>query len=164
MQNTEWRSALARGLTFLILLAAGVGAQAPQGESTAEPKLPDGEGKELVESICSFCHPPTYPLRKRMTEPEWRLLVIEMLQEEEVTQQEKDSIVAYLAKALPKRVNVNKGSEQELVLVLEVTPAQAAAIVGYRLGSGGFKSIEDLKKVPGVDGGKVEGMKERVEF
>jgi len=99
-----------------------------------------------------------------MTEPEWRRLVIEMLQEEEVTQQEKDTIVAYLAKALPKRVNVNKGSEQDLQLVLEVTPTQAAAIIAYRQSNGGFKSIDDVKKVPGVDGGKVEGMKERVEF
>ena len=142
------------------LVALAVWAQAPE----AEPKLPEGEGKALVEAICSFCHPPPYPLRKRLTEPEWRLLVIEMLQEEEVTQQEKDSIVAYLAKALPKRVNVNKGTQQDLQLVLEVTPAEAAAIVGYRLGNGGFKTIEDLKKVPGVDAGKLDGMRERVEF
>jgi len=144
----------------LILAAGLLVAQAPE----AEPKLPEGQGKELVESICSFCHPPTYPLRKRMTELEWRRLVTEMLQEEDVTQQEKDSIVAYLAKALPKRVNVNKGTEQELVLVLEVTPEQAAAIVAYRKGNGGFKTIDDLKKIPGMDGGKVDGMKERIEF
>ena len=144
----------------LFFLAAGALAQAP---AEGDAKLPEGQGKELVESICSFCHPPTYPLRKRLTEPEWRRLVIEMLQEEEVTQAEKDSIVAYLAKALPKRVNVNKGSAEELVLVLEVTPAQAAAMVAWRAGNGGFKILEDLKKVLG-EGGKVEGMREWVEF
>ena len=152
---------MSRAFFVLPVLALAAWAQAPEA---AEAKLPEGQGKELVESICSFCHPPTYPLRKRLTEPEWRRLVIEMLQEEEVTQQEKDAIVAYLAKALPGKVNVNRGTAQELQLVLEVTPAQAAAIVAYRTGSAGFKSIEDLKKVPGVDGEKVEAVKERVEL
>jgi DNA uptake protein ComE-like DNA-binding protein len=139
--------------------ATGLLAQAP---AEGDAKLPEGQGKELVESICSFCHPPTYPLHKRLTEPQWQRLVIGMLQEEEVTQAEKDSIVAYLAKALPKRVNVNKGSAEELVLVLEVTPAQAAAMVAWRAGNGGFKGLEDLKKVLGE--GKVDGMKGWVEF
>jgi len=155
----ELKKLAALGGALVAALATGLLAQAP---AEGDAKLPEGQGKELVESICSFCHPPTYPLRKRLTEPEWRRLVIGMLQEEEVTQAEKDSIVAYLAKALPKRVNVNKGSAEELVLVLEVTPAQAAAMVAWRAGNGGFKSLEDLKKVLGD--GKVEGMKGWVEF
>ena len=149
-----------RALLALPLLAFALCAQAPE---PAEQKLPEGQGKELVELICSFCHPPTYPLRKRLTQPEWQRLVIEMLQEEEVSQQEKDAIVAYLAKALPKKVNVNRGSEQDLQLVLEITPAQAAAILRARP-AGGFKTIEDLKKVPGIDGAKLEAMKDRLEF
>ena len=81
-----------------------------------------------------------------------------MLQEEEVTQQEKDTIVAYLAKALPKKVNVNKGSAQDLQLVLEITPAQAAALIAARP----FKAVEDLRKL--VDSSKLESEKDRLEF
>ena len=46
----------------------------------------------------------------------------------------------------------------------EVLRSQAAAIVRYRAEHGDFKSVEDLKKVPGVDAAKIEARKDRLSF
>ena len=42
--------------------------------------------------------------------------------------------------------------------------SQAAAIIQYREKNGNFKSIEDLKKVPGIDVDKIEAKKDRLTF
>jgi len=47
---------------------------------------------------------------------------------------------------------------------LSLKRSQAAAIIAYRTKNGKFKSIEDLKKVPGVDAAKIEAKKDRIVF
>jgi competence protein ComEA len=47
---------------------------------------------------------------------------------------------------------------------LSLARSQAAAIVRYRTQHGDFKSIEDLKRVPGVDVAKIEAKKDRLLF
>ena len=42
--------------------------------------------------------------------------------------------------------------------------SQAALIIQYRAKNGDFKSIDDLKKVPGVDVAKIEAKKDRLVF
>ena len=65
------------------------------------------------------------------------------------------------AKAGAKRSEVHlKDLESRLTL----TRSQAAAIIQYRTKKGSFKSIEDLKKVPGVDAAKIEAKKDRLVF
>lgn len=88
-----------------------------------------------------------------------------MLQEEpDVTQPERDKIVEYLAKSFPAKVNVNKAEAKEIETALELSAAECAAIVRYREQMGDFKSLDDLKKVPGLDAGKMESRKDRLEF
>ena len=45
-----------------------------------------------------------------------------------------------------------------------VDAATADAVVTYRTEQGGFKTIDDLKKVPGIDGAKIEARKDRLMF
>jgi competence protein ComEA len=131
----------------------------------AAQSLPDGPGKELVETICSECHEPTRVIGQQRTKADWQLKVTEMLQEDQdVTQIERDSIINYLAAHFPKKVNVNKAAAKELETGLELSSKEAEAIVRYREEKGGFKSVDDLKKVPGLDAAKVEARKERLEF
>ena len=40
--------------------------------------------------------------------------------------------------------------------------SQAAAIIEYRTKNGNFKSIDDLKKVPGIDPAKIDAKKDRL--
>jgi competence protein ComEA len=42
--------------------------------------------------------------------------------------------------------------------------SDAAAAIQYRTKNGDFKSIEDLKNVPGIDTAKIEAKKDRLTF
>ncbi len=131
----------------------------------AAQNLPDGPGKELVETICSECHEPTRVIGQQRTKADWQLKVTEMLQEDQdVTQIERDTIINYLAAHFPKKVNVNQAAAKELETGLELSSKEAEAIVRYREEKGVFKTVDDLKKVPGLDAAKVEARKERLEF
>ena len=83
---------------FILLSVAAVG-QTP-------PALPEGPGKELVEAVCTACHTLERVVAKHATRAEWQDKVLEMLQEDpDVTQQERDQIVEYLAKNFPPKVD-----------------------------------------------------------
>ena len=86
-----------------VSLVFGLLAAIVFGQSTG-PALPEGPGKELVEAVCTECHTLERVAAKRATKAEWQDKVLEMLQEDpDVTQQERDRIVEYLAKAFPAK-------------------------------------------------------------
>jgi len=144
------------------LLATALCAPA---QSLPEGALPEGQGKELVEAICSVCHSTERIAAKRLTRPQWQDKVLEMLQEDpDVTQPERERIVDYLAKSFPARVNINTAAAKDIETGLELSAENAAAIVRYREQNGGFKTVGDLKKVPGVDAAKIEAKKDLLEF
>lgn len=59
-------------------------------------------------------------------------------------------------------VNINTASATELEALPGVGPATAQRIVEYRTAQGGFKSIEELKNVPGIGDAKFAAMKDAV--
>jgi cytochrome c5 len=84
-----------------VIVAGRSSGQAP------DPSLPDGPGKELVQAVCTACHTLERVIAKRATKAEWQDKVLEMLQEDpDITQQERDQIVEYLAKAFPPKASV----------------------------------------------------------
>jgi competence protein ComEA len=131
----------------------------------AQSSFPDGPGKELVEVICTSCHTPDRILEQKLTRAEWKDKVLEMLQEEpDVTEAERQRIVDYLARSFPKKVNVNKAGAAEIEAVLEIPAQDASAIVRWRESKGSFRTLDDLKRVPGLDAARIESNKQRVEF
>lgn len=149
------------GLRFFALATALTAAALP---SNAEG-LPDGPDKDLVEAICSTCHTTGRIAAQRLTKPQWESKVLEMLQEEpDVKQSERDRIVEYLVKNFPARAIVNKADAKELQAILEISPESAAAIVGYRQKNGSFRTLDDLKKVPGVDAIKLDAKRDIIDF
>ena len=143
-------------LSIFVLAASSAFAQS----------LPDGPGKEVVEAVCSVCHSPTRAATQHLTKAQWQAKVTEMLQEEtDVTDSDQQTIVNYLAENFPPvKVNVNKAAAKEIEAVLELKPAEAEALVHYRERNGSFKSVADLKKVPGVDAVKIESKRDLLEF
>jgi competence protein ComEA len=138
-------------------LTAPVGAQAAP--------FPENPGREIFEIICSSCHQPTVVLDKRWTKAAWQTKVTEMLQEEiDVTETERTQIVDYLSKTFPSRVNVNTATAAELERIAQIPGDSASAIVAHRAAKGTFKTIEDVKQVPGVDAMRLEERKDRLEF
>jgi tellurite resistance protein len=85
----------------LLLIAAVAGTTVAQ---SPPPALPEGPGKTLVEAVCTACHSLERVVAKRATKAEWQDKVLEMLQEDpDITQQERDQIVEYLAKNFPPK-------------------------------------------------------------
>lgn len=138
--------------------------------SARSQTLPDGPGKDLVETICTACHSLVNIATQKKSKEEWQAKVTEMLQEEaDVTATERESIVNYLATHFPKvgapaKINVNKATAKDLETSLELSVKDAEVIVRYRQEQGNFKTPDELKKVPGVDAAKIETQRERLEF
>jgi competence protein ComEA len=143
---------------FLLLPLVALGACAQT--------LPDAPGKETFVMVCNMCHSPTAVIGKQGTKQWWQAKVTQMLQEvTDVPDSDVDVIIAYLAKNFPVvKINVNKASAKDLETGLELTTKEAEAIVSYRESKGNFKTLDDLKKVPGVDTVKIESKKDRLEF
>ena len=60
------------------------------------------------------------------------------------------------------KVNINTATETQIALLPGIGPKLAAEVVNYRTNNGGFKTIEDIKKVSGVGDKKLEKIKDFV--
>jgi competence protein ComEA len=126
--------------------------------------LPEGKGKDVLESVCGACHGTDLVAARRATKEGWSYLVDDMVSRgASATNEQIATIIDYLAKNLAQ-VNVNKGKSEEIATVLEITSAQADAIVKYRTDHGDFKTIDDLKKVPELASAKLDSKKDRVVY
>ncbi len=126
--------------------------------------LPEGKGKDVLESVCGACHGTDLVAARRATKEGWSYLVDDMVSRgASATNEQISTIIDYLAKNLGQ-VNVNKGKSEEIASVLEITSAQADAVVKYRTDHGDFKTIDDLKKVPELATAKLDTKKDRVAY
>jgi competence protein ComEA len=126
--------------------------------------LPDGKGKDVLESVCGACHGTDLVAARRATKQGWSYIVDDMVSRgASATNEQIATIVEYLGKNLGQ-VNVNKGAADEISTVLEITSAQAEAIVKYRMEHGDFKTFDDLKKVPGLESAKLDAKKDRLVY
>lgn len=134
--------------------------------------LPEGQGKALVEKVCSSCHGLDQAVADGYSEQGWKKLVNTMIARgAEASDDEVDLMVKYLAKnfpaagdASPTKVSVNKAAAKDLAAALSLSDKDAGAIVTYRQEHGNFKDLPDLKKVPGVDAQKIDAAKDLISF
>src|ERR1700736_5404505 len=134
----------------MTLLAGSVWAQ-----------LPDGPGKEETLRVCKGCHELERSVSPRQDRDGWQQTLDKMVAlGAEVTEKDYNAILDYMVKNYPgeeiPKLNVNKATAIELESRLTLPRSQAAAIIEYRTKNGPFKTIDDLKKVPGVDAGKID--------
>ena len=61
-----------------------------------------------------------------------------------------------------EKVNINTAKQTELETLSGIGPSTALKIINYRNENGDFKSIEDLKNVPGIGDSKFEAIKEDI--
>jgi competence protein ComEA len=137
--------------------------------TTAWAQLPEGRGKEETEKLCTQCHDLAKSLSIRQDSNGWGTTLNKMAAfGMKGTDAELLAVRDYLAKNFPAEelspVDVNKARAIQLESRLSLKRSEAAAIVRYRGEHGDFKSIEDLKKVPGVDAAKIEANKDRLVF
>jgi competence protein ComEA len=133
-------------------------------------QLPDGPGKATTQKVCGTCHGAELVLGRQEDRETWGAIVNDMIQRGATgTDEAFYEVVDYLATNFSKtspvaKINVNKATAKDLGAALRLPEKQAAAIVHYREEKGDFKSIDDLKKAPGIDAGKIEANKNRLAF
>src|SRR5690242_7947262 len=130
-------------------------------------KLPQGAGKDAVVKACFSCHGAGNFRKARLTKDEWSDQVADMMDRgAQATDAEVASIVDYLAQNFGKdsKLWINTAPFEELKNVLKLTVKETQALLDWRDRNGSFKNLDELKKVPGVDAGKIETKKDAIAF
>ena len=162
MIKLNWRSAVVTAGAA----AVWFGSAAP---ASAQAALPDGPGKEQLVKICGQCHEPQRAASIRLTREGWESTIGDMIARgAKGSDQDFQAILDYLATnylgEAARPLNVNTATSVELESVLLLLRKEAAAVIAYREKNGLFKSVDDLKKVPGIDAKKIESQKDRLYF
>lgn len=132
-------------------------------------QLPDGAGKDEVVKVCGTCHPPTTAASVRLTRDGWQTKIAEMVARGAMaTDDELAAILDYLASHFlgeaSQALNVNTATAIELESVLELLRRESSAFIEYREKVKGFKSLDDMKNIPGVPFKKIEAKKDVITF
>jgi len=149
-----------------ILLASNL---LPSQPVRAADDFPEGPGKDVLMRVCTACHGLESIPHLKYSKQEWQSLVYQMQDNgADASGEELDAIIAYLTKNFGKegveKINVNTATATEMQDGLGFDGKEAAAIVAYRSKNGNFKSIDDLKKVQGVDAKKIDAASDKVAF
>jgi competence protein ComEA len=126
--------------------------------------LPDGPGKAELQKVCGLCHQAERAAAVRLTKEGWEGVIGDMIARgARGTDEEFAAILDYLTRNFlgeaARPLNINKATNIELESVAGLTRKEAAALVEWRKGNV-CKSLDDLKKVPGVDYKKIEARKD----
>ena len=156
-----FRSSTKPALRTAVLLAAFA--------VSAIAQLPDGPGKAETQKLCAQCHELDRAISLRQDRAGWQATVDKMVSlGAQASDRELAAVTDYLAAHFPSdelpRVNMNKAAAIELESRLSLRRSEAAAIVAWRARNGPFQSLEDLKKVPGIEFSKLEARKDRISF
>jgi competence protein ComEA len=131
--------------------------------------IPAGPGKDATVKYCSDCHSIEQAVSLRQNGEEWKATLYKMVgMGAKVPDDSVQAILGYLTKTFgpdaPLPIRVNKASAVDLESLLLLKRSEARAILEYRTAHGDFKTIDDLKKVPGLDFKKIEAKKDLLVF
>jgi competence protein ComEA len=159
-------------LVVSMVIAAGAlvlaGGQDPAAwNATAQAQMPDGPGKDVMIRTCGICHDPMRAASVRLTVDGWSEVLGDMVRRgAKANDQEQEQILGYLTANFlgeaPKPININTAAQIDFESVLGLLRKEAGAVIAYRTKNGPFKTIPDMKKVPGLDYKKVESQTDRI--
>jgi len=151
-----------------LILAAAVAVAAGQGNQAPQPSgegLPDGPGKDVMVKACGTCHEGRRAASVRLTREGWAAVIEDMQKRgARVSEQEFPVVLDYLAthflgEAL-QPLNLNTASQIDLEAAGGLLRREAAAVIRYREQNGRFKTLDDLKNVPGLDFKKIDSRRD----
>jgi mono/diheme cytochrome c family protein len=126
--------------------------------------LPEGPGKSVFENTCGGCHGADIVIGQTGTRDVWQDTVDSMRGRGALGSDEDfKTIVSYLTMYFGVPVNVNSAPAKDLVDNLNLTSAEAEAIVKARTASK-IKDYAELSKVQGLDIKKLDPVKSRIKF
>ena len=154
-------------ISALVLVTAMSGSprQEPQLLVPSGEGLPDGSGKDVTVKACGTCHEARRAASVRLTREGWAAVIDGMIKRgAQVSDAEFPVILDYLStyflgEAL-QPLNVNTASQIDLEAAGGLLRREAAAVIQYREKHGRFKSLDDLKKVPGLDFKKIDSRRD----
>ena len=165
------RAILTTSLLFVVALLANinassaVGGQSPvQPTQTPEEAARDAAGYAALQRVCAGCHGLDVIETGFRTREEWNATINLMKGNgADGTAEQFAQLSDYLIR-YHSSLNVNKATADDIEAWLDVDDKVAQAIVDHRNMNGAFKTIDDLKKVPGIDAAKVDARKVRALF
>lgn len=141
-------------------LALGLSASPARAQ-----QLPDDRGKAELMKVCGGCHQAERSASVRLTREGWEGVIGDMISRgARGTDEELTLILDYLSKHFlgdaPRPLNINKANNVELESVAGLTRREAAAVLKWLDQVGVCKSLDELRKVPGLDYKKIEARKD----
>jgi len=135
----------------------------------AAADLPEGGGKQELQTMCAPCHDLAKSVSLRQDRNGWGQTMVKMIAfGMQGSDEDMRLVLDYLVEHFPPRelppVNLNTASAIQLESRFSLLRSEAAALLKYRKAHGPFKSLEDVKRAPGVDFAKIEAKKDIVVF
>lgn len=133
----------------------------------AEAQLPAGPGREETVRICGTCHPADRAASVRLTRAGWQDVMTKMVGlGAKGSDQELESVLTYLSTNFKgearKPLNLNTATSVDLESIVGLLRRESAAWIDYRKKQGPCKTLDDLKKVNGLDFQKIEERRDRL--
>ena len=118
--------------------------------------LPAGDGRQTLLDSCASCHNLKVVVDARKSRAGWSKAINDMVQRgAQLFPEEIEPLTAYLFKFygpdVPKLVNVNTATREELEKLPDLKPEIAARIVEARTKAGPFKNPEELRRAIGME-------------
>lgn len=160
---------IGRGALLLVAAAFFVGNLWLASSTGQTRPMPDGPGKAETQKLCAQCHEMDRSIAPRQDRAGWQRTVDKMIAfGMKATDKELEAVMNYLVAHFPAdevpKIKVNEAEAIEFESGLSLKRSQAAAIIRYRDANGPFKTIDDLKKVPGLDPALLDAKKDRLSF
>jgi competence protein ComEA len=133
----------------------------------AQGQLPEGPGRAETVRICGTCHTPDRAASVRLTRAGWQETIGKMVGlGAKGTDQELETVLTYLSTNFKgearKPLNLNTATSIDLESICGLLRKESAAWIAYRTKQGPCKTLDDLKKVNGVDFKKIEERRDRL--
>lgn len=152
-----------QGSLLGLLVLAGILSTAVAFSQKEPADASSAQDKAAFEAVCGACHPSNLDNDLR-TEGEWNETIEKMASlGAKGTDDQFDALLRFLLQTRTK-VNVNSAPASEIAPVLDISKSAAEAVVKRRTEKGNFKSLDELKKVPGVDATKLDARRDRIRF
>ena len=148
--------------------ASAAAEPAPQAAAQPPDEWPDGPGKAKFLQTCSMCHSPENVLGHNMDSDGWTDILQKMIgYGAQGSDEDFGQILGYLTTnfgPVPAKVNVNTATAMNFRNWLNMPDKEAADTVAYRTQHGDFKSLDDLKAVPGADPKFLDSIKDSLVY
>lgn len=153
--------------SFAIAAVAAAYTFTVQDPLQAQGQLPDGPGKEATVKMCGTCHPTERAASVRLTRDGWQDTIAKMVKlGAKGSDDDLRAVLDYLATNFkgdaPKPLNLNTATSIDLESVAQLLRKESAAWIAYRTKQGPCKTLDDLKKVKGVDFTKIDERRDRL--